>query len=410
MNLSESRAITGGQHGYSDVAAPDDGNILEYYSVTYYDDYDMPTDSNYDGSADVFYLQDSVHFPDNVPTTRTRGLVTAIKVKALNYRDRIPEWLWTYTFYDKYGRELQTQATNHLAEGTDVVTYRYHFSGELAFSKHRHTSPVTTPGEITLYQAHRYDPRGRQILTQQKIEVGSGSGIETEYTTLNMSNYDALGQLSRKGIGFDRGEAFLQSVDYRYNIRGWLTHLNDSFPVQNSENDLFHLQLSYHDNPLAGVSGGLTISPQYNGNISAIQWQHTLTQTHHINSYSYDWINRLTQTDYSAYQADLQQFPDSGRYNTAYSYDQNGNILTLQRWGVNGASSFGLMDDLTYSYGNGNQLDKVDEAGYNTSLLGVEQFIDGTNGSSNDYSYDSSGNLTEDQNKGITSIIIQPFE
>ena len=73
------------------------------------------------------------------------------------------------------------------------------------------------------------------------------------------------------------------------------------------------------------------------------------------------------------------------------SYDKNGNILGLQRYGN------GLIDNLTYTYG-GNQLTKVEDA--TGSSVGF------SNGASttNEYVYDNNGNLTKDSNKGITNI------
>ncbi len=78
----------------------------------------------------------------------------------------------------------------------------------------------------------------------------------------------------------------------------------------------------------------------------------------------------------------------------------NGNILQLSRNGHTNseASTFGLMDNLSYVYDNGNQLQSVTDAA-NTTF----GFKDG-NTVGNDYSYDANGNLTADKNKNITSI------
>ena len=52
----------------------------------------------------------------------------------------------------------------------------------------------------------------------------------------------------------------------------------------------------------------------------------------------------------------------SGNYSvSAISYDRMGNILALTRKGHtnSGATSFGIMDDLVYTYDSGNKLTKV---------------------------------------------------
>ncbi|WP_340066897.1 hypothetical protein [Ascidiimonas aurantiaca] len=82
-------------------------------------------------------------------------------------------------------------------------------------------------------------------------------------------------------------------------------------------------------------------------------------------------------------------------------YDKGGNITRLTRNGhrdVN-ALSFGLMDDLTYSY-QGNQLQAVDDA---ITASAVTGFRDGAEAAT-EYFYDGNGNMTRDDNKGITNI------
>src|SRR5690606_16002954 len=85
------------------------------------------------------------------------------------------------------------------------------------------------------------------------------------------------------------------------------------------------------------------------------------------------------------------------------TYDQNGNILTLQRQGHTNASAtlFGIMDKLGYSYDEGNRLLAVTEDPESNPIYG---FKDG-NTVEDDYLYDDNGNLLSDANKGITSVL-----
>ena len=83
-------------------------------------------------------------------------------------------------------------------------------------------------------------------------------------------------------------------------------------------------------------------------------------------------------------------------------YDKNGNIKKLQRYGQTGASSYGLVDNLTYTY-NGNKVTRVDDATTATSYTGGTNFVNGAN-TNNEYTYDANGNLTKDLNKNITNI------
>ncbi|MEP3383934.1 MAG: RHS repeat-associated core domain-containing protein, partial [Flavobacteriaceae bacterium] len=88
------------------------------------------------------------------------------------------------------------------------------------------------------------------------------------------------------------------------------------------------------------------------------------------------------------------------------TYDKNGNIETLKREGWTSASpslanntGFGTMDDLVYDYDSGNKLTNVADNNASDSY----GFVD-VNGSGTEYTYDANGNMTRDDNKGITSI------
>ena len=170
----------------------------------------------------------------------------------------------------------------------------------------------------------------------------------------------------------------MQNVDYTYNVRGWLKNINGD--TQN-DNDLFNFTLRYND-PTSGTA-------LFNGNISQTSWNtlntDSSTKTY---TYSYDALNRI-----------LSGVDNTGNYNlTSVSYDKNGNILNLQRQGHTNisATTFGVMDNLSYTYDSGNKLVKVDEAAETTTGF---KDVSGT-----DFTYDANGNMITDANKGITSI------
>lgn len=79
-------------------------------------------------------------------------------------------------------------------------------------------------------------------------------------------------------------------------------------------------------------------------------------------------------------------------------------IQSLERQGHTnvGATTFGDIDKLTYTYDDGNRLLGVTDA-ISTPALMDGEFKDG-NKVGNDYSYDSNGNMVSDANKGITAI------
>jgi hypothetical protein len=59
----------------------------------------------------------------------------------------------------------------------------------------------------------------------------------------------------------------IESTDYLYNIRGWLSKVNDP---DNLGSKLFALKLLYNDQ-----NSGLGNTQQYNGNISGLIWNST---------------------------------------------------------------------------------------------------------------------------------------
>ena len=101
--------------------------------------------------------------------------------------------------------------------------------------------------------------------------------------------------------------------------------------------------------------------------------------------FAYDGLNRLEESTYAEGE-DMNQ--NKNRYSEKIlSFSPNGSIECLQRYGKKNNGTFGLIDDLTYSY-NGNQIKAIsDKAG---SLLydGSFDFKDGAN-ADDEYFYDA---------------------
>lgn len=197
----------------------------------------------------------------------------------------------------------------------------------------------------------------------------------------------------------------LQELDYRYNIRGWLNAVNpldDMAGIKNT--DLFGYELNYTTDEVEGdvLTGGL-VDGLYNGNIAQAIWMSSKDDNKRAYGYKYDALNRITDAHFRE-GSTLSLIPLSGQHdNDVYgiTYDKMGNILTLKRNGRNsGSSATTVWDDLDYFY-DGNQLTKVVEKA-NGGEGNQHGFIDGFGGI--DFDYDSSGNMTKDENKGITAI------
>ena len=239
--------------------------------------------------------------------------------------------------------------------GYDMTTTSYSFTNKPLTLTHVHTSGSKSLTEVHTYS---YDYADRLLKVQHKLD---GDTIVTlaEYT------YDDLGRVKQKKLG---GTA--HSSTYSYNIRSWLTGITGS---------KFTQTLAYN-NSTAG----------YNGNITAMGW--TADGDSHSYTFTYDGLSRLLNATHGA-----------GRFTEKVtSYDKNGNIKGLQRYGQTGASTYGLIDNLSYTL-NGNQLNRVDDAVNASAYNGGFEFKDGVK-QANEYTYDNNGNLTKDLNKGIIEI------
>jgi RHS repeat-associated protein len=230
---------------------------------------------------------------------------------------------------------------------------------------------------------------------------GSGSGnTATSAEELIVSNtYDALGQLESKMVGGDPTGNGLQTVDYNYNVRGWLKQINNPSSLGN---DLFAFGINYNTVSHGGTS-------LYNGNIAETEWRTANTDNSlKWYKYEYDALNRITNA-----------IDNTGNFNlNAVTYDKHGNIITLSREGpivqdpILGLDAnndgkddhFGNMDGLTYLYSGGNKLIKVTDWASNNQYGFKDDVMTPSTDYGDDYSYDANGNMIRDENKSITAI------
>lgn len=370
--------------GYSNTVFSNLGFMpagFKVLTVMYYDNYNFKNtindaNSNYLNSElvtiDPFRGRDRQEAIENLVVTNQ---ITGQRTNILG----TSTYLWTVNYYDRKSRLIQTVSSNHV-NGIDRLTNRYDYIN-LRDMRWMHNKGISS-NAITRH--FDYDHAGRLLKTFHRIN-------NDNEVLLAKNDYNELGQLVAKELHSRNNAEATQTVDYRYNIRGWLTSIND--PAINP-NSLFNFQLKYNDPTIAGTNA------QFNGNISQTTWR-TAGNDEASYAYKYDPMNRLTEANYYNHDRPLQ----NGRYNetikdgSSSGYDLNGNIKKLQRYGKLGDNSYGLMDNLSYDYTNsGNRLLKVSDGGNITT-----GFKDGnTNG--NDYEYDANGNMTVDKNKGISGI------
>lgn len=358
--------------GYTNICFPhlDFQGFDIIHNITYYDNYAFLNHSSNDGNYDFQDLQGIFDF--NYPKSdRTNGLVTG-KVTYVNPREDnasiTDDRLLNVFYFDKYGNTIQTISDNHFGN-TDIVSNQINFTGQRNASLHTHERNSEV---INLRQDYSYDRMGRK--TSESVTLN-----DLEPVQVSLHEYNETGQLETKSIQPSGVEGnALQYVDYSYNIRGWLTNINEEYQ---QGVDYFSLNLKYEEGA----------DPQFNGNISEMTWLSDFVEKQTY-EFTYDDVSRLKGATYYG----------RGDHSVTMEYDKNGNISTLNRSGyISGEGMFGSIDQLTYSY-RGNQLMAVND---NPDLaFQTEGFVDNGIFENEEYGYDKNGNMVMDRNKNIGKI------
>jgi RHS repeat-associated protein len=385
-SFSESYNGVASSHGYTNVVRPT--SSIEVYTATFYDNYHFRDDMA--GEPTYEYLASDLTNQEVAENLDVLGLVTGSKINILGST----QYLWNVTYYDKKYRIVQTKNQNHKG-GVDRTTNVYDFTRLKETLSLHETS-------LTAYSADRkfdYDHMSRLLTLQYKFNTDG-------FVILQKNSYNEKGELSRKQLhSRDGGNTFAQSIDYTYNIRGWLNKIND--PANQEKDDLFSLDLRYQD---PSANGG---SAQFSGNVSEILWKSAGLDNQSY-GYKYDAMNRLVEANYF----NATKPVNNGNYTEKIgdptatnpkrdAYDFNGNIQNLIRYGkvssTTTESIFGLVDDLTYSYlGQDNQLTSIEDAKDDSNF--DDGFKEPSLGATDEYAYDWNGNTVKDNNKGINPI------
>jgi hypothetical protein len=311
-------------------------------------------------------------------SSRIRGTVTGFKKIILGTAN----YLYSVNIYDHYGRAIQSKQTNYTT-GTDVTTAQYSYAGQVLRTHVQHQKSGANAQTHTLLTKYTYDHVGR-IRTVVKNIDGLGN------KTITQNTFNELGQLQTKALSPTGGAGGgpVETQNFEYNIRGWLTAINKTYiTTAGSTSNFFGEVLAY--------DYGFT-NNQYNGAIAGVKWKAAWDGTARAYGFTYDNTNRLTIAEFSqqsstSWKNDTVDFTVSG-----LNYDAGSNILAMKQRGLKIGSS-ATIDSLTYQYiANSNQLQKVADGINDNSPLG--DFKD-TALATDDYLYDVNGNITKDNNR-----------
>ena len=326
----------------SDLANVLNGNMV--LQANYYDNYDFKTNSadfastNYNqnlGLPTDFENKIYGAVGDNI---KSKGLQTgSISVMLDGSNIKIN----SIFYYDYRSRMIQSITSNHL-NGYEKEYINYTFTGNPSWKQSIHTAVLKgVPNTITETYTYGYDHANRPTTTKYKLNT------DPDFITLSTLAYDDKGRLASKQ---QYGNAI--TTTYSYNIRNWLTSIK-STPFD---------ETIYYNDSYAGNT------PQYNGNISAVSWRSLPSNSLQGYRYTYDGLNRLKKGQYLSGTTPSDDFTEE-----VTQYDKNGNIKTMNRYArTSPANNTGIkVDDLTFLFGNGNQLtDIIDAIPANISPIG----------------------------------------
>ena len=277
-----------------------------------------------------------------------------------------PQPMYSAFYYDDKGRTVQARAMNHIG-GWDTEATEYSFTGMPLKRIQHHSDTDSSFAETSTYS---YDNMDRPLTVDHHLD-------EDEPVTVSDLSYDLLGRVASEKRN---GNPELATA-FSYNIRSWL---------KASEGNILSMRF-YHEDTREGA---LSNTQRFDGGISALDWS---VRGGHAGGYnfSYDDFTRLTEAEY------ISTDPDGENFSTAYSYDANGNILSLTRYGTEGNPSHPV-EALAMEY-DGNRLAAVTDSGTARDRA-LRRKTARQSASQEDFTYDANGNLTSDLTAGIAAV------
>ena len=319
---------------------------------------------------------------------------------------------------------------------TLTTAYGYNAEGRVA-----EKSEQTLNGAV--HTAYTYDRRGN-VLTERSVHTPRGQApIVREVTTA----YNAAGRVARRRVTENGSEAEMSFTyddcgrlasermsngvtrRYTYNIHGWPELTETVVPVElQADKDsvveiLPQLSPSYYRRIIGGIDTAhvepfnppppvkpIVFTKTYTDRLLYTDGAHPRyggSPSARINSlggrydYSYDPHDRLLR----AYYTPGEKAAEGEDFTVTYSYDELSRPTDVDRSGVvsvdaDGVETFGMLDELTYRYGESGALESIEGEHEGEDYYGRPGFSlrDGT------YTWNNAGCLLSDSSRGIIGI------
>ena len=272
--------------------------------------------------------------------------------------------------YDCMGN-VETLQRKGLGGKIDDTKNTYSFTDKIESSTSEISSDQNAPFVYTVKNS--YNPQNDDL---SEVSLAMKCGDITSGEKKISYDYDQLGRL--KNVTRLAGEDYTDQLSYEYDIHSWIKKIDTNFFVE---------ELHYADGPGKAL---------FSGNISSLSWKNTQNNTPGKGYlFTYDELNRLTKAAYGENNFNSNM----GYFNEEVGYDENGNIESLHRNGLQQTGKYGTIDDLRMTY-DGNKLSSVVECA--PSVLYANS-LDLKSGS-DEIAYNGNGSLIMDGTRGITAI------
>ncbi len=328
-------------HEYTNNCYPTAFYESDVLSVTYYDNYDWLSSSQY-----AFSAMDAL---GSKKSTDIISLTTGTKSKVLGINGNI--WLTSVIYYDEKYNAIQTINALY-PSGKEIVSNKHNWGGEVIQTK---VKQISDAGTHEYNKWFDYDNRGRLLSVRQRI-----TGDQNGEIVLASYEYDEMGKVAAKTShnGTDRAE-------YEYTILGGNIGMTS---------DAFSYKLGY-DYDFSKAQ----LSIRHDDNLDHVMWTNHKGETKAY-IFDYDHIGQMTS-------AKLWEQLGPSEWNSTnkfaekdITYDKNGNIEVMWRTGYQGYDE----SPIEYNY-NGNQLSYLCFGGPPTQ----------------EFRYDANGNMTYDGHTGV---------